>query len=122
VAQHMTERRIRSSARPLPTSTSQTTTSSNSSTTLKRSSLPSHEKIAKRMKSDVSLTSSNSNVPMDGYTIIQNQVLFSLMGKTNCEGCRKHWNGIMDIEKREGLFLILSFQCSSCRNIINIGK
>ncbi|CAF4350274.1 unnamed protein product, partial [Rotaria sp. Silwood2] len=118
-AQHMTAIRISSRAQPLSMSTSQATTS-NSSTTLKRSSLPSHEKITKRVKSDVSLTSSSSNVPMDSYTILQNQVLFSLMSKTNCEDCGKRWNGTMNIKKREGLFLILSFECLSCKNTINI--
>ena len=117
----MTAIRIRSRAQPLSMSTSQAITS-NSSTILKHSSLPSHEKITKRVKSDVSLTSSNSNVPMDGYTILQNQVLFSLMSKTSCEDCGKRWNGTMNITKREGLFLILSFECLSCKNIINIGK
>ena len=102
-------------------STSQATTS-NSSTTLKHSSLPSHEKITKRMQLDISLTSSNSNVPMDGYTILQNQVLFPLMNKTSGEDCGKRWNGTMNIKKREGLFLILSFEYLSCKNIINIGK
>ncbi|CAF1415536.1 unnamed protein product [Adineta steineri] len=97
-----------------------TTTTPASSTTLKRSSLPLHEKIRKRIKSDVSLESVDSNVPMNGYTILQNQVLFSLMGKTNCESCGQRWNGIMNIKKREGLFLILSFRCSSCKNTINI--
>ncbi|CAF5154560.1 unnamed protein product, partial [Rotaria sp. Silwood1] len=55
----MTAIRIHSRAQPLSMSTSQATTS-NSSTTVKRSSLPSHEKIMKRVKLDVSLTSSNS--------------------------------------------------------------
>ncbi|CAF5189176.1 unnamed protein product, partial [Rotaria sp. Silwood1] len=42
------------------------------------------------------------------------------MSKTNCEDCGKRWNGTMNIKKREGLFLILSFECSSCKNTINI--
>jgi hypothetical protein len=73
---------------------------------------------------DITSTSvnSNSNVPMDGYTILQNQVLFTLMCKTKCERCDNRWNGTIDINKREGLFMILSFQCSSCSNSINIGK
>ncbi|CAF4334974.1 unnamed protein product, partial [Rotaria sordida] len=71
------------------TSTLRTTTS-NLSTSLKRASLPSHKKITKRIKLDITSTSansySNSNIPMDGYTILQNQVLFTLMCKANCEG------------------------------------
>ena len=59
---------------------------------------------------------------MDGYTIIQNQILFSLMSKTNCEACGNPWNGTMNISKREGLFLIICFQCLSCANKITIGK
>ncbi|CAF3053373.1 unnamed protein product, partial [Rotaria sp. Silwood2] len=103
------------------TSTLRTTTS-NPSTSSKRSSLPSKQKITKRIKLDITSTSanSNSNVPMDGYTILQNQVLFTLMCKTNCEGCGNRWNGTININKREGLFVILSFQCSSCKNTITI--
>ena len=95
--------RIRSRAQPLSMSTSQATTS-NSSTTLKHLSLPSHEKITKRVKLDVSLTPSNSNVPMDGYTILENQVLFSLMSKTSCEDCGKRWNGTMNIKNAKVYF------------------
>ncbi|CAF3595071.1 unnamed protein product, partial [Rotaria socialis] len=62
----------------------------------------------------------DSNVPLDGYSIIQNQMLFALICKTNCEVCGSRWNGKMNINKREGLFLILSFQCSTCQNIITI--
>ncbi|CAF4701676.1 unnamed protein product, partial [Rotaria sp. Silwood2] len=47
-------------------------------------------------------------------------MLHSLMCKTNCEGCGKRWNGTLNINKREGLFLILSFQCSTCQNIITV--
>ncbi|CAF4701620.1 unnamed protein product [Rotaria sp. Silwood2] len=47
-------------------------------------------------------------------------MLHSLMCKTNCEGCGKRWNGTLNIYKREGLFLILSFQCSTCQNIITV--
>ncbi|CAF4183851.1 unnamed protein product [Rotaria sordida] len=105
------------------TSTLRTTTS-NLSTSLKRASLPSHKKITKRIKLDITSTSansySNSNIPMDGYTILQNQVLFTLMCKANCEGCGNRWNGTINIKKREGLFTILSFQCSSCPNNITI--
>jgi hypothetical protein len=102
------------------------TTASNVSTSSKRSSLPSQQKITKRTKLDITSTSANSNsnsdLPMDGYTILQNQILFTLMCKTNCEKCGNRWNGKININKREGLFLILCFQCSSCGNTITIGK
>ncbi|CAF4197707.1 unnamed protein product [Rotaria sordida] len=103
------------------TSTLQTATS-DLSTSSKRSSLPSQQKITKRIKLDITPTSSNSNsnVPLDGYTIVQNPVLFSLMCQTNCRGCGNRWSGIMNIKKREGLFVILSFQCSSCKNTVTI--
>ena len=65
---------------------------------------------------------SDSNIPMDGYTIIQNQMLYSLMCKTNCEACGRRWCGELNINKREGLFFILSFECSTCKNIITVGK
>ncbi|CAF1352682.1 unnamed protein product [Rotaria sordida] len=109
-----------SSLKSNTTSTLRTTTS-NLSTSSKRS-LPSRQKITKRTKLDITSTSanSNSNVPMDGYTILQNQVLFTLMCKTNCEGCGNRWNGTININKREGLFVILSFHCSSCTNNITI--
>ncbi|CAF4080776.1 unnamed protein product [Rotaria sordida] len=98
-----------SSLKSNTTSTLRTTTS-NLSTSSKRS-LPSRQKITKRKKLDITSTSanSNSNVPMDGYTILQNQVLFTLMCKTNCEDCGNRWNGTINIKKREGLFVILSF-------------
>jgi hypothetical protein len=101
-------------------STTQTTTL-NQSTSSKRSSLPSQQKITKRIKLDTTSTS-NSNVPMNGYTIVQNQVLFCLMSKTRCGDCGNCWNGTMNINKREGLFFSLLFQCSSCGNSVNIGK
>ncbi|CAF4026645.1 unnamed protein product [Rotaria sp. Silwood2] len=115
-------RHNRQNIRAISTSSLQTTIS-NSSTSLKRLSLPSQQKITKRTKLDITSTSSNStsNVSMDGCTTLQNQVLFSLMCKTNCEGCGNRWSGTMDINKREDLFLILSFQCSSCTNTITIG-
>ncbi|CAF5101022.1 unnamed protein product, partial [Rotaria magnacalcarata] len=52
-----------------------------------RSSLPSQQKITKKTKLDTPSTSSkpDSNVPLDGYSIIQNQMLFALICKTNCE-------------------------------------
>ncbi|CAF2822948.1 unnamed protein product [Rotaria sp. Silwood2] len=114
-------RHNRQNIRAISTSSLQTTIS-NSSTSLKRLSLPSQQKITKRTKLDITSTSSNStsNVSMDGCTTLQNQVLFSLMCKTNCEGCGNRWSGTMDINKREDLFLILSFQCSSCTNTITI--
>ena len=119
-------RRTQASILPSNTAPTTQTTTSNQSTSLKRSSLPSQQKITKRMKLDTTSTSlnsnSNSNVPMDGYTIVQNQILSSLMSKTNCEACGNRWNGTMNINKREGLFLILSFQCSSCANKVSIGK
>ncbi|CAF4076827.1 unnamed protein product, partial [Rotaria sordida] len=112
------------SASSLQSNTTSTlrTTTSNLSTSSKRSSLPSHQKITKRTKLDITSTpaNSNSNVPMDGYTILQNQVLFTLMCKTNCEGCGNRWNGTININKRDGLFVILSFHCSSCTNTITI--
>ncbi|CAF3486716.1 unnamed protein product [Rotaria sp. Silwood1] len=123
----ITKRRIRNNIRPIQASSPQSntastiqTTISNLSTSSKRSSLPSQQKIMKRTKLNITSTSANSNVPMDGYTILQNQVLFTLMCKTNCEGCGNRWNGTININKREGLFVILSFQCSSCTNIITI--
>ena len=127
----MVTRRVRQNIQPiqpssLPSNITPITqkTTSNLTTTSKRSSLPSQQKITKRMKLDIPSTSSNStsNVPMDGYTIVENQVLFSLMCKTNCQGCGIRWSGIMNINKREGLFVILSFQCPSCENTITIGK
>jgi ribosomal protein L44E len=98
------------------------TTTSNPSTSLKRPSYASEQKITKKTKLDITSTSSNSNVPIDGYTILQNQMLFSLMSKTNCQGCGNRWNGTININKREGLFMILSFQCSSCKHAITIGE
>ncbi|CAF1397726.1 unnamed protein product [Rotaria sordida] len=64
-----------SSLKSNTTSTLRTTTS-NLSTSSKRSSLPSRQKITKRIKLDITSTSenSNSNVPMNGYTILQNQM------------------------------------------------
>ncbi|CAF1612010.1 unnamed protein product [Rotaria sp. Silwood1] len=102
-------------------STTQTTTS-NLTTSSTRSSLPSQQKIKKKTKLDITSTSSKSysKVPLDRYSIIQTQVLLSLIFKTNCEACRNRWSGNMNINKREGLFLILSFQCSICQNIITI--
>ncbi|CAF3884014.1 unnamed protein product, partial [Rotaria sp. Silwood1] len=102
-------------------STTQTTTS-NLTTSSTRSSLPSQQKIKNKTKLDITSTSSKSysKVPLDRYSIIQNQVLLSLIFKTNCEACRNRWSGNMNINKREGLFLILSFQCSICQNIITI--
>ncbi|CAF1154630.1 unnamed protein product [Rotaria sordida] len=110
-----------SSLKSNTTSTLRTTTS-NLSTSSKHSSFPSRQKITKRIKLDITSTSenSNSNVPMNGYTILQNQMLFSLMCKTNCQSCKNRWNGEMNINKREGLFVILSFQCLSCNNTITI--
>ncbi|CAF1333744.1 unnamed protein product [Rotaria sordida] len=57
-------------------STTQITTS-NLSTSSKHSSLPSQQKIMKRTKLDITSTSSNSdsNIPMDDYTILQNHDL-----------------------------------------------
>ena len=98
------------------------TTTPNSSISSKRSSLPSQSKITKRIKLDITSTSGNSKLPMDGYTILQNQILFILMCKTNCEGCGNRWNGTINIKKCEGLFVILCFQCSSCKHTITIGK
>ncbi|CAF2788287.1 unnamed protein product [Rotaria sp. Silwood2] len=74
------------------------------------------------MKLDITSipSKSDSNVPMDGCSIIQNQVLFSLMCNTNCEGCANPWSGMMNINKREGLFLILSFRCSIYQNTTTI--
>lgn len=91
---------------------------------MKRSSYASQQKITKKRKLDITSTSlnSDSNVPIDGYTIMQNQMLFSLMSKTHCAGCGNRWNGTMNISKREGLFVILSFQCLSCLNKITIGE
>ena len=104
--------------RPIQATTLNLTTSSI------HSSLPSQQKIKKKTKLDISSapSKSDSNVPLDGYSIIQNQALFSFMCNTNCKGCGNRWNGMMNINKREGLFLILSFQCSICQNIITIGK
>ncbi|CAF5008141.1 unnamed protein product [Rotaria sp. Silwood1] len=82
-------------------STTQTTTS-NLTTSSTRSSLPSQQKIKNKTKLDITSTSSKS------------------YSKTNCEACRNRWSGNMNINKREGLFLILSFQCSICQNIITI--
>ncbi|CAF1518925.1 unnamed protein product, partial [Rotaria sordida] len=122
-------KRIRKNLQSIQTSSLQSnikstiqTTTLDLSTSSKHSSLPSQHKIMKRTKLDITSTLSNSdsNMPMDGYTILQNQVLFTLMCKTNCEGCGNRWNGTININKREGLFVILSFQCSSCTNIITI--
>ena len=101
---------------------SNTTTTSNLSTSSKRSSLPSQQKITKKIKLDITAASPNSNMPMDGYSIVQNQALFSLMCQTNCGSCGNRWIGTMNTTKREGLFTILSFQCSLCQNNITIGK
>ncbi|CAF1192615.1 unnamed protein product [Rotaria magnacalcarata] len=69
-----------------------------------RQSLPSKEKIEKNKKiNDVpNQTRSDVNVPMDGYTIIQNQILHSLMRQTKCQSCGNVWNGAMTTKKREG--------------------
>lgn len=107
------------SAKPrAPTIASRATTSS---TDL---SLPSRQKLPKQPTQNRTAISSASysNTPMDGYTIVQNQVLYSLMCKTKCEGCGNRWIGTMNTKKREGLFLIISFQCESCQKTVTIGK
>ncbi|CAM4845959.1 unnamed protein product [Rotaria magnacalcarata] len=87
-----------------------------------RQSLPSKEKIEKNKKiNDVpNQTRSDENLPMDGYTIIQNQILHSLMRRTKCQGCGNVWNGAMTAKKREGLFLMLCFECAACKKVITI--
>ena len=120
----MTQKRLlpvtssESNASTLDTTTSSTTTSSTSPL------LPSKQKITTYTKQNRALKASESysNTPMDGYTIIQNQILYSLMCQTKCQGCGDLWNGTMKITKRESLFLILCFQCVSCKQTINIGK
>ena len=89
-----------------------------------RQSLPSKEKLEKNKKiNDVpNQTRSDENLPMDGYTIIQNQILYSLMRQTKCQGCGNVWNGVMATKKREGLFLLICFECVACKKAITIGK
>ncbi|CAF4782614.1 unnamed protein product, partial [Rotaria sp. Silwood2] len=66
-------------AASLQSSTISTTQAATSSTITgsTRLSLPSQQKITRQSKMNITLTSSqfDSNIPMDGYTIIQNQML-----------------------------------------------
>jgi hypothetical protein len=48
--------------------------------------------------------------------------LLSLLSKTKCESCDKQWNGKLHMNKREGLFVILSFECDYCNNKIWISE
>ena len=41
---------------------------------------------------------------MDFYQVIHNSFLLELMQNTICSQCKKHWNGKMDISKREGMY------------------
>ena len=62
------------------------------------------EKIEKNQKMDnvPNQTRSDENLPMDGYTMIQNQILHSLMRQTKCQGCGNVWNGAMTMKKGDG--------------------
>ncbi|CAF4758476.1 unnamed protein product, partial [Rotaria sp. Silwood2] len=74
-------RRIEASSLQSKNISATQTTTSNLTTSSTRSSLPSQQKIKKQTKLDIISTSSksDSNVPLDEYSIIQNQVLFSLI-------------------------------------------
>ncbi|CAF2828095.1 unnamed protein product [Rotaria sp. Silwood2] len=97
------------------------TTSASSSTTSKRTLSTSSLKIIKKQKTYSNL-SSDSDVPLDAYSIIQNNLLLSLLSKTKCALCEKQWDGKMHMNKREGLFVILSFECRFCNNKISINS
>jgi hypothetical protein len=97
------------------------TTSSSPVITSKRTLSVSSKKIVKRQKT-YNNSSSAADAPLDAYSIIQNQLLLSLLSKTKCELCDKQWNGKLHMNKREGLFVILSFECDYCNNKIQIGE
>jgi hypothetical protein len=97
------------------------TTTSSSETTSKRTLSVSSQKIAKRQKT-YNIVSSVGSAPLDAYSIIQNQSLLSLLSKTKCETCDKQWNGKLHMNKREGLFVILSFECDYCNNKICLSE
>lgn len=98
-----------------------TTTPSSTATTSKRTLSVSSQKIIKRQKTYNNL-SSVGDAPLDAYSIIQNQSLLSLLSKTKCETCDKQWNGKLHMNKREGLFVILSFECDYCNNKICLSQ
>ena len=104
-----------------PKPPSQQVTSSSTTTSNKRTSSVSSKKIIKRQKT-YNKTSSVCDAPLDAYSIIQNQLLLSLLSKTKCESCNKQWNGRLQMNKREGLFVILSFKCDYCNNIISLSE
>jgi hypothetical protein len=105
---------------PKPSSQSNQQTPSSSSTAgNKRTSSVSIKKLVKRQKT-YNQTSTVSDAPLDAYSIIQNELLLSLLSKTKCECCYKQWNGKLQMNKREGLFVILSFECSNCNNEIRL--
>lgn len=109
-------------------SSSSTSSSSSASTTqdqsISSSTLPnSPPLLASSLKIDKKATSYNKfpstcDASLDVYSVIQNRLLVSFLSKTKCELCEKQWNGNVQMNKREGLFIILSFQCSYCKNII----
>jgi len=96
-------------------------TPSSSATTSKRTLSVSSQKIVKRQKT-YNNSSSVCDAPLDAYSIIQNQSLLSLLSKTKCETCDKQWNGKLHMNKREGLFVIFSFECDYCNNKIWISE
>jgi len=104
---------------PLPSK--QQLPSSSSTTTNKRTLSVSSQKIVKRQKTH-NTTSSVCDAPLDAYSIIQNQLLLALLSKTKCESCNKQWNGKLHMNKREGLFVILSFECDYCNNKICLSE
>ncbi|CAF4008459.1 unnamed protein product, partial [Rotaria sordida] len=66
-------------------------TSASISTTNKRTLSTSSQKIVKKQKTYNNL-SSDSDVPLDAYSIIQNNLLLKLLSKTKCELCEKQWD------------------------------
>jgi hypothetical protein len=94
---------------------------SSSLTTGKRASSVSSQKIVKRQKTYNNF-SSVCDAPLDAYSIIQNKLLLALLSETKCEACDKKWNGKLYMNKREGLFVILSFECNYCNNKIYLSE
>ncbi|CAF5128209.1 unnamed protein product, partial [Rotaria sp. Silwood1] len=104
-----------------PSASEVPSTSASSSTTNKRTLPTSSQKIVKKQKTYSNLPS-DSDVPLDACSIIQNNLLLTLLSKMKCALCEKQWDGKMHTNKREGLFVILSFECRFCNNKISINS
>jgi hypothetical protein len=113
------EKNLRSKSKPSVSTVPSTSLSS--STTTKRTLSVSSQKIVKKQKT-YNNTSSACDAPLDAYSIIQNKLLLSLLSKTKCEVCDKKWKGKLRMNKREGLFVLLSFECNYCNNKICLSE